>query len=475
MKDINKLSLTEVIELLRTKKISSLQLVEASFDTIEKNAELNNYITLCKDEAIKNAKDADEKIKSGKTDLPLLGVPIAIKDNISTDCVRTTCASKILENYVPVYDATVVKALKDAGAIIIGKTNMDEFAMGSGSENSAFGRVKNYHDHKKVAGGSSGGSANTVASFECSLALGSDTGGSIRQPASYCGVVGLKPTYSAVSRYGLVAFASSLDQIGPLTRTVEDSALALQLLSFYDKLDATSSKHEREDYTNFNKSVKGLRIGVPKEFFSDKLEKSIKDTIMLTIDKLKEQGAIIKEVSLSSFESALATYYVLSSAEAASNLARFDGVKYGIRADANDLREIYFNSRTKYFGDEVKRRICMGNYVLSSGYYDAYYLKASRIRTLIRQDFDNALNDCDVLVGPTAPSIAFDAGSTNEDKTQVYLSDIYTVPVNIAGVPAISVPCGVVNNMPVGIQFIATSHNEKELFRAGYAVEQLQK
>ncbi len=475
MNELNKLNLSEMIQLLKDKKVTSVELTKASLEQIKANSELNNYITICQEQALEQAKIADELLASGKGGV-LTGVPIGIKDNISTTGIRTTCASKFLDNYVPVYDASVVTALKDAGAIILGKTNMDEFAMGSGSENSAYGRVKNVHNLAKVTGGSSGGSANTVASFECALSLGSDTGGSIRQPASYCGVVGLKPTYSSVSRFGLVAFASSLDQIGPFTRTVEDSAIAMEVLSFYDKKDSTSSNATREKFTDFSKDVKGLRIGVPKEFFSDSLDADVKKLIMDSVDKLKEQGAIIKEVSLSSFEAALATYYVLSSAEAASNLARFDGIKYGQSdRESGDIIDIYYDSRTKYFGDEVKRRIVMGNYVLSSGYYDAYYLKALKIRNVIRKEFDDALAECDVLVSPTAPSIAFDAGSTSEDKTQVYLSDIYTVPVNIVGVPAISVPCGKISDMPVGIQFIAKVNDEKALFRAGYAIEQLNK
>lgn len=474
MENINKLSLTQTIKALKEKKVTSVELVKASLEQIKANKELNNFITVCDKEALASAKECDKLLAMGKGGV-LTGVPIAIKDNISTTGIRTTCASKFLDNYVPTYDATVVTALKNAGAIIIGKTNMDEFAMGSGNENSAYGRVKNYHNHERVSGGSSGGSANTVASFECSLSLGSDTGGSIRQPASYCGVVGLKPTYSSVSRYGLVAFASSLDQIGPFTRTIEDSALALEILSFYDNKDTTSSSKPRQKFTEYSKGLKGLRVGVPKEFFSDSLDKNIKAIIDEQIKKLKDGGAVIKPVSLNSFEPALATYYILSSAEAATNLARFDGVKYGVREKADDLAELYVNSRTKGFGDEVKRRIIMGNYVLSSGYYDAYYLKASKVRTMIKSDFEKALKDCDVLISPTAPSTAFKSGGGSKDKTQVYLEDIYTVPVNIAGLPAISVPCGVSEGLPVGVQFIAKANDENSLFRAGHCIEVLNK
>ena len=464
MNDLLQMSLTECVKALKEKKVSSVEVTKACLERIEQNGNLNDFITVCAEKAIASAEESDKKLQSGKGGL-LEGVPIAVKDNISTAGIRTTCASKFLDNYIPPFDASVIEALKREGAVIIGKTNMDEFAMGSGNENSAYGAVKNFRDNSRVPGGSSGGSANCVAAGEAFAALGSDTGGSIRQPASYCGVVGLKPTYSLVSRYGLVAFASSLDQIGPLTRTVKDAAYMLDVLAFKDKKDSTSSERSEKSYADYSDNIKGKKIGIAREYFGDALDRGVKDVIMNAVKSLESRGAEIVDVEIKSFPAALATYYVLSSAEAASNLARFDGVKYGVRADNDDIYSLYYNSRTQGFGDEVKRRIMTGNYVLSSGYYDAYYLKASKIRTLIKKDFEKAFEKCDALIGPTAPTTAFKAGDKTKDYTKVYLEDIYTVPVNIAGLPAISVPCGTApDGMPVGVQFIGRAFDEKTLF-----------
>ncbi len=464
MNDLLNMSLTECVKALREKKVSSVELTKACLKRIEENKKLNDFITVCADSALAAAKESDRRLADGRGGM-LEGVPIAVKDNISTEGIRTTCASKFLDNYIPPFDASVVEALRREGVVIIGKTNMDEFAMGSGNENSAYGAVKNFRDNSRVPGGSSGGSANCVAAGEAFAALGSDTGGSIRQPAAYCGVVGLKPTYSLVSRYGLVAFASSLDQIGPLTRTVKDAAYMLDVLAFKDGKDSTSSERTEKCYSDYPTDVKGKKIGIAREYFGDALDKGVKDEIMKAVKLLESKGAEIVDVEIKSFPAALATYYVLSSAEAASNLARFDGVKYGIRAENDDLYSLYYNSRTQGFGAEVKRRIMTGNYVLSSGYYDAYYLKASKIRTLIKKDFEKAFEKCDAIVGPTAPTVAFKAGDKTKDYTKVYLEDIYTVPVNIAGLPAISVPCGVADGgMPVGVQFIGKAFDEKTLF-----------
>lgn len=472
MNDLLKASLSDVAGMLGDKKISSKELTKLSLERAKENKELNNFITLSEKSALCAAEEADRRIAAGEKG-SLLGVPIAVKDNISVKGMPLTCASKILSNYVPEFSASVVEALEREGAVIVGKLNMDEFAMGSGNENSFFGAAKNFHDKTRVTGGSSGGSANTVAACECFASLGSDTGGSIRQPASYCGVVGLKPTYSQVSRFGLVAFASSLDQIGPLTRTVRDSAAMLKAISFHDKKDSTSSKLKRPDFTAFSRDIKGKRIGIAKEFFSDALSGIVKARLLKTAELLRARGAVVEEVSISSFEAALATYYVLSSAEAASNLARFDGIKYGVRAAADNLIDIYYNSRTDGFGDEVKRRIMMGNYVLSSGYYDAYYLKALKARTIIKNDFDKVLSDYDAILSPVAPDTAFRIGETRADTTEVYLSDIYTVPVNIAGLPAISVPAGCDDKgLPIGMQFIGRMFGEMDLFSLASAVEE---
>lgn len=463
MNDLLKLSLIEIRNAVAEKRVSATEATEAALKRIDEASDLNAVLTVDREGALSAAKAADEKIAKGENAGVLGGVPILVKDNISTRGVRTTCASKFIENYVPPFDATVVKKLKEAGAVILGKTNMDEFAMGSSNENSAFGPVKNAVDPTRVPGGSSGGSASAVAACMAYGALGSDTGGSIRQPASFCGVVGLKPTYSTVSRYGLIAFASSLDQIGPLTRTVADNALLFDVIAGHDPMDSTSAPI-KENYTDYPLGVKGKTIGIPKEFFEKDFSPVVREKVMAAAAFYEKSGAKFKEVSISSFDAALATYYVLACAEASSNLARFDGVKYGARAEGADYIDTYYKSRTAGFGAEVKRRIMIGNYVLSSGYYDAYYLKASRIRTKIKSDFDAALSGCDVILGPTSPTTAFELGKKVHDVTETYMSDIFTVPVNIAGLPAISIPCGKdEKGLPVGLQLIGRAFGEKTI------------
>ena len=470
--DLVKLTLTEVRDAIANKKVSSREVTEAIYKRIEETSDLNTFITLCRESALEAADKADAKIARGEALGTLEGVPIVLKDNISLEGVRLTCASKFLDNYIAPFDATVTKKLKAAGAVIVGKANMDEFAMGSSNENSAYGPVKNAVDPTRVPGGSSGGSASSVAAFETYGALGSDTGGSIRQPAALCGVVGLKPTYSSVSRYGLVAFASSLDQIGPLTRTVRDNAELFNVIAGHDPLDSTIADRE-ENYLDCVPSVKGRTIGLPKEFFEREYSGEVKQSVLDAAKIYEKAGAKLKEVSIGSFDAAIATYYVLACAEATSNLARFDGIKYGVRAEgAEDYIDVYYRSRTQGFGAEVKRRIMTGNYVLSSGYYDAYYLKASKVRTKIKNDFDAALADCDVLLGPTSPTTAFRLGKKVTDVTESYLADVFTVPVNIAGVPAISIPCGLDSEkLPIGLQLIGKSYDERTLFSMAEAFE----
>lgn len=471
MNDLLKLSLIEVKNAIAEKRVSATEVTKAALDRIDEASELNAVLTVDREGALAAAAAADEKLSRGESAGRLGGVPVLVKDNISTRGVRTTCASKFIENYVPPFDATVVKKLKEAGAVILGKTNMDEFAMGSSNENSAFGFVRNAVDPTRVPGGSSGGSASAVSAFEAYGSLGSDTGGSIRQPASFCGVVGLKPTYSAVSRYGLIAFASSLDQIGPLTRTVADNALLFDVIAGHDPMDSTSSP-EKIDYTDYEIGVKGMTIGIPKEFFAKDFSPVVREKVMDAAAFYEKSGAKLKDVSISSFDAALATYYVLACAEASSNLARFDGVKYGERVEGADYIDSYYRSRTAGFGAEVKRRIMIGNYVLSSGYYDAYYLKASKVRTKIKADFDAALRGCDLLLGPTSPTTAFEIGKKVKDVTETYMSDIFTVPVNIAGLPAISIPCGTDGQgLPIGLQLIGRAFGERTLFGAAEAFE----
>ncbi|MDE7463886.1 MAG: Asp-tRNA(Asn)/Glu-tRNA(Gln) amidotransferase subunit GatA [Clostridiales bacterium] len=465
--NVTELTLAELSRALGKGDVSAVEATQACIDKVKKSS-LNNFITGCESEAIEAAKEADKAIKSGKAGA-LTGVPIAVKDNISTKGVKTTCASKFLQNYIPPFDATVVEKLKAAGAVIIGKTNLDEFAMGSTNENSAFGAVKNACDNSRVPGGSSGGSANAVVACEVFAALGSDTGGSIRQPASYCGVVGLKPTYSAVSRYGLVAFASSLDQIGPIARTTDDVLTLFKAITGRDDRDTTSSEAPQLPQA-LDGNIKGKTIGVAEQFLTG-ASKEVAAQFDKAIAAAQKLGAKVKKVSISSFDAALAVYYVISSAEAASNLSRYDGVKYGMRAKAfTDIADLYTKSRTEFFGSEVKRRIMIGNYVLSSGYYDAYYLKASKIRTVIKREFDAALSGCDAILSPTAPTVAPKLGAQT-DPAQTYLSDVYTVPINIAGLPAVSVPFGYACGMPVGVQVIGKAFDEGGILNIANALE----
>lgn len=471
MNGITDMSLCELVAALDGKKLSATEATRACLDRIKATEKLNNFITVCEDEALAAAATADARRSNGESGV-LLGVPIAVKDNISTRGVKTTCASAFLEDYVPPFDATVVEKLKAAGAVIVGKTNMDEFAMGSTNENSHFGAARNASDGSRVTGGSSGGSANAVAARQVFAALGSDTGGSIRQPASYCGVVGLKPTYSAVSRYGLVAFASSLDQIGPFARSSEDALVLLRAIAGRHRKDSTSTDRLSLP-EKLSGAVKGRTFGISDELLVG-ASAEVKAAFERTLSALEKGGAAIKKVKLGSVDAALAVYYVLSSAEAASNLARFDGVKYGKRAtDYRDITELYTNSRTEFFGDEVKRRIMIGNYVLSSGYYDAYYLKASKIRTVIKREFDAALGCCDAILSPTAPTVAPKIGA-QVDPAATYLSDVYTVPVNIAGLPAVSVPVGKsADGMPIGMQAIGSAYGDGKLLDIACAIEKV--
>jgi len=465
----------ELHTLIANKKISSLELTESVLGQIEKvESDIQAYVTVTRDEAIKQAKAADERIKNNQNVTPLTGIPIAVKDNMCTQGILTTCSSKILANYLPPYNATVVNKIKDAGAVIIGKTNMDEFAMGSSTENSGIHPTHNPWDTKTVPGGSSGGSAAAVAASEAILATGSDTGGSIRQPASFCGVVGFKPTYGRVSRYGLVAFASSLDQIGPLTKDVTDTAILMNILAGHDPKDSTSVDLPVPDYRKaLVDDVKKLKIGYIKELLGKGVDKEVKDSLEKAIKKFKELGAEVREVSMPSFEYAVATYYLIAPAEASSNLARYDGVKFGHRSkDARDLLSMYYSTRREGFGNEVKRRIMIGTYALSAGYYDAYYLKALKVRTLIKQDFEKAFKHCDVLISPTTTTPAFNIGEKTADPLSMYLSDIATIPVNLAGLPAISIPCGMSKGLPLGLQIIGKAFDEETILRAAFTFEQ---
>lgn len=464
--DLCRLTLVEAKRLVDKKEVSIEELFEAFLNRIEKvDPLINSYITVC-----------DKPVFKAGEGGRLLGLPIAIKDNICTSGIRTTCASRILENFVPPYDATVVKRLKEEGAVVIGKTNMDEFAMGSSTENSAFFKTKNPWDLERVPGGSSGGSAASVSADLCLAALGSDTGGSIRQPAGFCGVVGLKPTYGRVSRFGLVAFASSLDQIGPITKNVEDCAYLFSIISFFDPLDSTSHKLEEEDFTRYiGMDVKGLKVGIPKEYFELGVDREVKEAVLDAIKRLSGEGVEVVEVSLPHTEYAIATYYVIASSEASSNLSRYDGVKYGYRAiDYRDLEDMYVKTRTIGFGLEVKRRILMGTFSLASGYYDAYFLRASKVRALIKKDFDDVFSKVDVLITPTSPTTAFKFGERMDDPLTMYMSDVLTVPVSLAGIPAINIPCALDSKgLPIGLQIIAPGFREDLLFRVGYVLERI--
>ena len=477
--DYTKLSLLEVSELIHSQKVTSEEVTKQIINQIEKTKYLNALNSYNFEDALKTAVEVDKQIAEGKK-LPILaGVPVVVKDNINVKGLKTTCSSKMLENYVSVYDATVVQKLKEQGAVLIAKANMDEFAMGSSNENSAFGPVLNPIDTSRVPGGSSGGSAASVRANQCYASLGTDTGGSIRNPASYCGVVGMKPTYGRVSRYGVVAFASSLDQVGPLTKTVKDNAVMLSAIAGYDSKETTSSTREVPDYLNEIKSdIKGLKIGVAKQFFALGMDKEVEDAVRNAIDFYKDNGAEIVDVDLENIDLALSTYYILFSAEASSNLGRFDGIRYGYRSkNYKDVVDLYVKTRTEGFGAEVKRRIMLGNFVLSSGFYDAYYNKAKKVQQLLEDSFSEAFEKCDVLISPVCPTVAFKLGEKINDHIKMYLSDIYTVPVNIVGSPAISFPCGKDNaGMPIGLQLIGKKFDESTLYTlANYFEEHHQK
>ena len=471
-------SLTEIKELLDNGTITSVELTRLCLQRINDTTNLNALISTTEELALQKATEVDARRARGEKLGVLAGIPIVIKDIINLEGTRTTCASKFLENFVSPYTATCAQKLIDADAVIVGKANMDEFAMGSSNENSAFGACLNPVNPEYVPGGSSGGSACTVAAKQCFASLGTDTGGSIREPASFCGIVGLKPTYGRVSRYGVIAFASSCDQVGPMTRTVKDNAIMLNVLAGKDEKDMTSSTNAVPDFTaDLDKGVQGLKIGLPKQFFNENLTGEVREKLEQSIEKYKSLGAEFVEVDLPSLDTALAVYYILTSAEATSNLSRFDGIKYGRRAEKYDgLIDLYFQSRTEGFGKEVKRRIMLGNYVLSSGYFDAFYRKAKKVQVVIKQEFDKAFKECDVILSPTTGTTAFKIGEKSADPVAMYLTDIYTVPVNIAGIPAISIPCGRDElGLPVGMQLMGKHFDESTLYRVAYAYEQATK
>lgn len=475
MVDLVKMTAHELKDKLELREISSEEITKAYIDRINKvEDKVNAYITLTTDKALIKAKEIDKKRANQESVGALAGIPIAIKDNMCTKGIKTTCASKMLEDFVPPYNATVIDKLNKEDAIILGKLNMDEFAMGSSNENSYFHKTMNPWDLSRVPGGSSGGSAAAVAANEAVFTLGSDTGGSIRQPAHYCGVVGMKPTYGTVSRYGLVAFASSLDQIGPLTKDVKDMALAMNVITGHDKLDSSSYNMKYEDFTKYlNEDIKGKKIALPKEYFSEGVQSEVKEHVLGVAKKLEDLGAIVEEVNMNMTDLALPAYYLISSAEASSNLARYDGVKYGFRAKNYDnLVDLYKQTRDEGFGSEVKRRIMLGTYALSSGYYDAYYKKAQQVRTLVKNEFDKVFDTYDLILTPTGPSTAFKIGEKINNVVEMYMNDICTVPINIAGVPALSMNCGFdSNNMPIGVQFISKAFNEKTILQVAYAYE----
>lgn len=473
--ELNKLSAHRLLDLLNKKEITVQEITQSIFAQIDRvEDKVKAYVTLTEDLANSSAEKMDKNIKRGDFSLNgLIPIPIALKDNLCTKGINTTCSSRILYNFKPPYNATVVEKLLRVGTPFIGKTNMDEFAMGSSTENSGFFPTHNPWDLSRVPGGSSGGSAAAVAADETIWALGSDTGGSIRQPAAFCGVVGMKPTYGRVSRFGLIAFASSLDQIGPITKDVKDCALLLNLISGKDKFDSTSANIEVPDFTqSLLPEIKGIKIGVPVEFLKEGIAENVKTVVKEAIKKLESLGAIIEEVNLPHIDYALSTYYIIAPSEASSNLARYDGVQYGLRIESNGLIEMYKKTRCEGFGAEVKRRIMLGTYALSAGYYDAYYLKALKVRTLICEDFKCAFKKYDVLVSPTTPTTAFKIGEKVSDPLQMYMSDIYTIPVNLAGLPAISIPCGEADGLPVGLQIIGKPFDEETILRVAYTYEQ---
>ncbi|MCI8407792.1 MAG: Asp-tRNA(Asn)/Glu-tRNA(Gln) amidotransferase subunit GatA [Lachnospiraceae bacterium] len=474
--DLLSLTAVELSKKIKAKEVTVMEATKAVINQIEKiEDKINSYVTVDKEGALRRAEEVQKLIEEGSLTGPLAGVPVAIKDNMCTKGILTTCSSKILENFYPTYTAQAVLNLEEAGVVIIGKTNMDEFAMGSTTETSAYGPTKNPWNIEHVPGGSSGGSCSAVSANECFFALGSDTGGSIRQPSSFCGVTGIKPTYGTVSRYGLIAYGSSLDQIGPIAKDVTDCAVILETIASYDKKDSTSVA--REDY-NFTEAlvddVSGMKIGIPKDYFGEGLEEEVKEAVFAAAKELEKKGAIIEEFDLGLVDYAIPAYYVIAAAEASSNLARFDGVKYGYRSeDYNGLHSMYKKTRSEGFGQEVKRRIMLGSFVLSSGYYDAYYLKALRTKALIKQEFDKAFEKYDVILGPAAPTTAPKIGDSLCDPIKMYLGDIYTISVNLAGLPGISIPCGIDSKgLPIGLQLIGDCFKEKNIIRAAYAFEQ---
>lgn len=474
--DLLNLTAVELGKKIQAKETNAVEAVQAVLAQIDKMDDtIHSYVTVDKEGAMERAQKVQKQIEEGVISGPLAGVPVAIKDNMCTEGILTTCSSKILENFYPTYTAEAVLNLEKAGAIVVGKTNMDEFAMGSTTETSAYGVTRNPWNTEHVPGGSSGGSCTAVSANECFFALGSDTGGSIRQPSSFCGVTGIKPTYGTVSRYGLIAYGSSLDQIGPVAKDVTDCATILETIASYDKKDSTSYKRDSYDFTSaLVDDVKGMKIGIPKGYFGEGLDKEVSDAVMAAAKELEKKGAILEEFDLGLIDYAIPAYYVIADAEASSNLARFDGVKYGYRAeDYNGLHSMYKKTRSEGFGAEVKRRIMLGSFVLSSGYYDAYYLKALRTKALIKQEFDKAFSKYDMILGPAAPTTAPKIGSSLSDPIKMYLGDIYTISVNLAGLPGISVPCGVDSKgLPIGVQLIGDCFQEKKILRAAYAFEQ---
>ena len=474
--ELYELTVHELRDKLAKKEITAEDITKSYIKRIEeKEPDVKAFVNTTLEEALKNAQEVDKKIAQGESVSELAGIPIGIKDNICTKGVKTTCSSRMLENFVSPYDATVMEKINNEDLVMLGKLNMDEFAMGASTEYSYAKKTSNPWDLNKVPGGSSGGSAAAVAADLVPWALGSDTGGSVRQPAAFCGTVGLKPTYGLVSRYGLVAFASSLDQIGPITKDVEDNAMLLNIIAGHDEKDSTSAKVDKKDYTKaLVNDVKGLKIGIPKEYFGEGINPEVKEAVMAVAKKYEEMGATVEECSISVTDYALATYYILACAEASSNLGRFDGIRYGYRTENyNNLRDIYRNSRSEGFGSEVKRRIILGTYVLSSGYYDAYYKKALKVRTVVRNAFKELFEKYDVLLTPTSPTVAFDIGTRSNNPLEMYLADICTVSINIGGVPAISVPCGLDSQgMPIGFQLIGNHFDEETLYRAAYTYEQ---
>jgi aspartyl-tRNA(Asn)/glutamyl-tRNA(Gln) amidotransferase subunit A len=465
----------EVHQQLTHKERTAVEITTEFLERIEQlEPKVHSYLCVTSEQALEQAKKVDTKIAANESIGLLEGIPIAIKDVLCTTGIPTTCGSKMLENFIPPYESTVTQKLKDVGAVMLGKTNLDEFAMGGSTENSAYQITANPWDLSRVPGGSSGGSASAVAASECVVSLGSDTGGSIRQPASFCGIVGIKPTYGLVSRFGLVAFASSLDQIGPFSHTVEDSAILLNAIAGYDPKDSTSLNVPIPDYTQFLKSdLKGVRVGIITETFGEGLDSVVAATVQKAIEQLKSLGATVQEISCPRFRYGLPAYYIIAPSEASANLARYDAVKYGIREKADSLLSMYTKTRAKGFGNEVKRRIMLGTYTLSAGYYDAYYIKAQKVRTLIKQDFEAAFEQVDVLVSPTVPTTAFKAGEKTADPLSMYLSDLMTIPVNLAGLPGMSIPCGFdQQGLPIGLQLISNALREDILFHVGYAYEQ---